>query len=132
MGRFKPGQSGNPSGKPRGAKDKRTELRALLKPHAEALVQKVVEMALQGDKAALRLCLERLVAPIRSKDEPVCIPGMKGTLSERAAKVTDGMAQGRITPHEGATILGALAAQAKIIESDELEKRIAKLEERNT
>jgi hypothetical protein len=38
--RFQKGHSGNRAGKPKGAKDKRTELRALLQPHAEALVQK--------------------------------------------------------------------------------------------
>ena len=49
MATFKKGQSGNPAGKPKGAKDKRTELRELLKPHAEKLVKKAVDMALAGD-----------------------------------------------------------------------------------
>jgi hypothetical protein len=60
MAQFQAGQSGNPRGKPRGAKDKRTGLRALLQPHADALVKKAVDLALGGDTAALRLCLDRL------------------------------------------------------------------------
>ncbi|MDQ3566413.1 MAG: hypothetical protein M3436_20840 [Pseudomonadota bacterium] len=39
----------NPNGKPKGAKDKRTALRALLETHSEALAQKAVELALEGD-----------------------------------------------------------------------------------
>ncbi|CAJ0691643.1 hypothetical protein KXR69_16090 [Ralstonia holmesii] len=50
---FQKGQSGNPAGKPKGAKDKRTALRELLQPHAEQLVQKAVKLALDGDTTAL-------------------------------------------------------------------------------
>jgi hypothetical protein len=63
---FTKGQSGNPAGKPKGAKDKRTELRALLRPHAEDLVAKAVELAKAGDTTALRICIDRLIPPIRA------------------------------------------------------------------
>ena len=62
--KFKPGISGNPKGRPKGARDKRTELRSLLEPHAKDLVEKVVELAKGGDTTAIRLCLERLIPPI--------------------------------------------------------------------
>src|SRR5215210_850239 len=68
--RFKPGQSGNPAGKPKGARHKTTlAIGALLDGEAENLTRKAVEMALDGDTVALRLCLDRL-APVR-KDRPV-------------------------------------------------------------
>ncbi|MGH8625106.1 MAG: DUF5681 domain-containing protein [Gammaproteobacteria bacterium] len=60
---WKQGQSGNPEGRPPGAKDKRTALRALLTPHAQELVMRAVELAKSGDTTALRLCLERLIPP---------------------------------------------------------------------
>ncbi len=59
--RFKKGQSGNPNGRPLGCLNKRTQLAALLEPHAEALISKAVELALGGDTNALRLCIERLL-----------------------------------------------------------------------
>lgn len=34
---FKAGESGNPAGRPRGSRDKRTRLRSLLEPHGELL-----------------------------------------------------------------------------------------------
>ncbi len=68
--RFKPGQSGNPVGRPAGARNKTTlAMEALLEGEAEAITRKVIDMALTGDTVALRLCLDRL-APAR-KDRPV-------------------------------------------------------------
>jgi hypothetical protein len=39
----------------------------LLDGEAEALTRKAVELALEGDTVALRLCLERLLPPGRSR-----------------------------------------------------------------
>ena len=67
---FARGQSGNPAGKPAGARHATTRaVEALLEGEAEALTRKAVEMALSGDGPALRLCLDR-IAPAR-KDAPV-------------------------------------------------------------
>ena len=58
---FKPGVSGNPSGRPQGSRNKATlALESLLDGQAEVLTQKAVDMALEGDMQALRLCLERI------------------------------------------------------------------------
>ncbi len=129
MAKFKPGQSGNPAGRPRGTKDTRTELRELLRPHAPALVAKVVALALdEGDVAAPRICVERLIPALKPQSEPVSLPGMRGTLSERGNTVLGAMARGRLSPDEAATVLQALAAQARIREFDDLASRIAELE----
>jgi len=129
-GQFQPGHSGNPAGKPKGARDKRTALRKLLEPHSERLIQKAVDMALEGDTTALRLCLERIVPALRSQDMPVNLGSLKGSLSEQAGQINQAMAGGRITPADASSVLSALTSQAKIQEFDELEKRIAKLEAR--
>lgn len=61
--------AGNP-GRPTGARHKVTlAIESLLHGQSEALTQKAVDMALEGDTACLRLCLER-IAPAR-KDTPV-------------------------------------------------------------
>ena len=66
-GRFPKGQSGNPAGRPVGSRNAATELaQALLDGEADALIRKCVEMALDGDRTAMKLCLERLV-PRRSR-----------------------------------------------------------------
>jgi hypothetical protein len=72
MAKFMKGQSGNPSGKPKGCRNATTILfDELLKANAKELIEKALEMAKGGDGPALRLCIERL-APAR-KDRPVCL-----------------------------------------------------------
>ena len=69
---FKPGQSGNPHGRPQGSRHRTTlAMDALLDGEAEALTRKAIQMALGGDTVAMRLCLDRL-SPAR-KDRPVAL-----------------------------------------------------------
>lgn len=128
MAKFVRGKSGNVKGRPRGTRDKRTALRALLVPHAPKLIRKIVALALAGDVGALRLCLDRLVSPLKSADNPVSLGRFTGTLAHQARAVLAAMATGRITPDEASAITAALSAQARITETDELEKRITALE----
>ena len=123
-----PGESGNPSGRPPGIRDKRTAMRELLHPHAEDLVAKVVELAKAGDTTALRICIDRLIPPVKARDEPVQLPTMSGSLADSGRVVLQALADERLTPEEGAHILQALSTQARIVETDELEQRIAALE----
>ena len=49
-GKFAPGVSGNPDGRPRGARHKTTlAIEALLEGQHEALTQKAIDLALAGD-----------------------------------------------------------------------------------
>lgn len=74
MSQFQPGQSGNPTGRPAGASNKRTQLIKLLEPHAEELINKLVEMAKQGDANAMRLCIERLIPKRKSESQMIALP----------------------------------------------------------
>ena len=61
---WQPGQSGNPHGRKAGSRNKASLLaEALLDGEAEKLVRGVIDMALKGDVAAARLCLERICRP---------------------------------------------------------------------
>ena len=67
-GRFQKGRSGNPAGKPKGARHRATlAAEALLDGEAEELTRKAVELALAGDVIALRLCLDRILSPRRER-----------------------------------------------------------------
>ena len=126
---FEAGRSGNPDGRPPGIRDKRTAMRALLEPHAAALVAKVVELALAGDSTALRICIDRLISAAKAKDDPVSLPALTGSLADQGRVVIEALAQENLSPEEAATILHALATQTRIVEADEIEARLTALEE---
>jgi hypothetical protein len=65
---FKKGKSGNPTGRPRGVRNRTTiTAETLLEGEAENLTRKAVELALNGDIQALRLCLDRIIPPRREQ-----------------------------------------------------------------
>ena len=60
--------SPNPSGRPVGARNRTTlAAEALLDGEAEALIRKAVELGLQGDLIALRICLDRILPKRRER-----------------------------------------------------------------
>jgi len=130
MARYKKGQSGNPVGRPRGIKDKRTSIRELLKPHAKDLIDKAVSLALDGDTTALRLCLDRLIPPLKQRDEPVSLKLTGTTLTENGLSVINALSKGEITPSEANSFLQAIVAQTRITEMDEIEVRLTEIEKR--
>ena len=129
---FKPGQSGNPAGKPKGTRNATAlALEALLDGQASALTQKAINLALAGDMAALRLCLDRILPP--RKDSPVAfeLPEIK-TLNDTVpamGALVKAVGQGDLTPTEAGELTKMVQAFAKIIETAELEERVRKLEE---
>jgi hypothetical protein len=84
MAKYQKGASGNPTGRPKGALNKQTQLIKLLEPHAEALINKMIEMALSGDSMSLRLCIERLLPKITDKPTTACMPDLE---SNKTAKI---------------------------------------------
>jgi hypothetical protein len=126
---FEPGKSGNPAGKPKGARDRRTALRGLLEPHAKKLASKVVQMALDGDMAAARIIFDRIMPPLRATDAPIHLDGMTGTPTEMSVQVLKAMASGVLTPDQATAILTAMNKQMEIIAVDDLARRVAMLEQ---
>ena len=121
---------GNP-GKPKGARHKATMAAlSLLDGQAEALTLKAIETALAGDTAALRLCLDRIAPP--RKDAPVSftLPQMAtaGDAAKAAAAVLGAVADGELTPSEGAHVMALIETYRRTLETAELESRVAALE----
>jgi len=130
---FKKGQSGNPAGKPKGAKDKRTELRELLKPHAAKLVQKVVDLALAGDVSALRICIDRIIPPVRENRLSIALPVVKDVAGCTAAqaKVLKAVTAGELLPGEAESLSALIENQRRGLESHDLAARVLALEEKS-
>jgi hypothetical protein len=129
---FRPGQSGNPAGKPKGTRHRVTMLAEhLFDGEAEELIRTVIEKAKQGDMTALRLCLDRIVPPRRDRPVQFAIPALKSAedASKAMAAITTAMACGELTPAEAAGLSHVIEAYLKAIEVNEIEQRIRALEE---
>ena len=121
---------GNP-GKPKGARHKATKAALeLLDGEAEALTRRAIDLALDGDTTALRLCLDRIVPP--RKDAPVTfdMPRMQSAAdaARAAGAVLDAVAAGDLTPTEGAHLMQLVETYRRTLETSDLEKRVAALE----
>ena len=128
---FQQGQSGNPAGRPKGSRNRATVLaQTLLDGQVEALVKKAIELALEGDPNALRLCLERLVP--RAKDRPlmVSLPPVKtpADAARAMSAIIEAVAGGELTPTEGRAVAGLVEDYRRTLETEELEARVAALE----
>lgn len=128
---FMPGQSGNPAGKPKGSRHKVTlAALELLEGEASALTRKAIDAALGGDMVALRMCLDRIVAPI--KDRPISIILPKMTDASDLPKITGallaGVAAGQISPTEAAILSRVVDAHRGALEIADIIERLEQLE----
>lgn len=126
--RWKPGQSGNPKGRPKGIPNPQARLRKMI--DAEAIVKKLEEAALAGDVQAARTLLERALPVYKLAAAPVNVPAATAaeTPTDKAKAIMDAIAAGTIPPDIGAQIITAIGALVRVVEMDELERRIAALE----
>jgi hypothetical protein len=134
QGKFAPGKSGNPSGRPQGSRHKTSlAVEALLEGEAEALTRKAIELAKEGDMAALKLCLDRLAPPRKGRTVSFKLPTIETAEDVLRAlqTIATAVAGGEITPDEGATVAALLETHRRTIETVEIEARVAALEARD-
>ena len=126
---WKPGQSGNPKGRPPGVPDKRGRFRRAIQDKGEELVKVVLDAALAGDMAALKLCLDRLAPPLRPSAEPIEIAIPEGaTAQEQAAIVLAAIARGEVDPVNGKLLVDIIGAVATLSELPAILARLEALE----
>lgn len=132
-GKFHKGQSGNPAGKPRGAKN-RSSLVAerLFADEIQEICGSVIAQAKAGNMQAAKIILDRVLPPM--KDKPVQIDLPKMTSSDDLIKAVECIASavgsGQISPLEGESIARIIDIHIKALELNEVEKRLSNLEKR--
>jgi Family of unknown function (DUF5681) len=127
-----PGQSGNPAGRPRGLRNKKAiALEALVDAESEAVMQKMIALAKMGDEVAMRLCVERMMAPRRERPVPLALPRIESDADARraSADVMEALAEGEIAPTEAEHLLRAIAGAAMILQSSEVVARLRRIEQ---
>jgi hypothetical protein len=130
-GRFEKGRSGNPAGKPRGARNKTTRaVEALLEGESETLARKAIELALGGDVVALRLCIDRIAPPRRDRPVIFSLPEIKtaADASRAMAAIVGAVASGALSPSEGEAVSCLVERFVRIVETTDFERRLAAVE----
>jgi hypothetical protein len=128
---FRKGRSGNPAGRRPGCRNRATMLaEGLLEDEAQALTRKAVELALEGDTTALRLCLERILPRQRSRAVAFELPAVDRVedLTGAMGAVFQEVAGGRLRFDEGATLIGMLETRRRAFETIDMEQRLQALE----
>ena len=130
---FQKGSSGNPNGRPKGARNKVSMLaEQLLEGEAEQVTRKCIELAKEGDHVALRLVMERLLPPRRSR--PVSFDLPKSETAEDLLfaydAVLSAVATSVLTTDEGQRIVSMLDGKRKLLEAVDHERRIIELEDK--
>jgi hypothetical protein len=132
---FGPGQSGNPNGRPKGARNRVTRaVEALIDGQGEALGAKAVEKALQGDSPMLRALLSTLVPPRRERTVEFELPKIESAVDalKASSAVISACAAGELSPYEASEIMGLISTHVRAIEVVELEVRVAALEKKHS
>jgi len=129
-GRWCPGQTGNPNGRPIGT-GKVAQLRASIEAKIPEILESLVKRAIDGDVGAARILLDRCIAPLKPTDIEIELPISNQPLTIQGTEILNYMSAGVISPGQGLVFLNAISAQTKITEIDELSRRIDLLENKH-
>jgi hypothetical protein len=128
---FQKGESGNPAGRPRGIVNRATALaQNLLSERVEGIARKVIELAEEGDMAAIRVCMERLVPPIKHQPVAVELPPIEKPADsvEAMASIAAAVAAGDLTAAEAAELAKVVDVYVRALDSKGFDERLSALE----
>jgi hypothetical protein len=119
---FQPGQSGNPAGRPPGARNEvNRSMEPVFQANGEAIIERLVEQAKAANPVALRLCVDRLVPLGKHRQVGFQLPPMNKSDDVRAAIATihAGVADGDISTGEAADLLRVADISARMLREAE-------------
>ena len=123
-------QSPNPKGRPAGLPDKRLLATQQMLDEMRSIVAVLIAKALEGDTGAAAIVMSKVLPSIKAQAEKVSFPfNTHATISEQVASVIDAVASGLLAPDVGRLIIESIKALADVRATEELEARIAVLEE---
>ena len=131
-GRFKKGTSGNPAGRTRGVPNK-VSRRVIerIAEHGEELLAVVITKALEGDLAALRICLERLCPPQKELPLPTMkLPAIEGPedLPKATQALLKASTSGTMTPSALVALTALVRTHVEACQTADLAERVRRLE----
>jgi len=125
-----PGQSGNPNGRPKGSKNKKSVIAEEFEKEGSEVARVVIDAAKGGDLQACNIVLARLSPPLKSRAEKVQFQFTPDApLTQQAQQVLAAVAAGDIDPDTGKLLIDAVSAFAGLKQVDEFGERLTALEQ---
>ncbi len=127
---FQPGVSGNPAGRPRGARNKMTLLlETLVQEDLEAIVRCMNDRAKEGNVGAAKLCLN-VFGTRRSRPVTCDLPDVNTPQDVLAAMkiIIADVAKGELTPLEGNEVSNLIQRYVEMYGNFHFEKRLREVE----
>jgi Family of unknown function (DUF5681) len=128
---FRAGESGNPAGRAVGSRNRKTlAVEAALFDHAEALVKNLVDRALAGEPAAMRLAMERVLPAGRGRPLPIDLPPVRSAEDAQAAAavIMAALKEGAISAREAVDLLRVIEGLTRLTGAIDVIKKIARKE----
>ena len=120
-------------GRPKGSRNKaKSPGQDLLDEYAPHLMRKCIALAMQGDRSAMRICMERISPARRGACITMNLPAIRTAqdVDKAAEKVTQAIRRGELTPTEGSTMMNLLESRSRVMERGQMESRLENLEEK--
>lgn len=130
-GRFQPGNT-HGKGRPAGSRNKVTlAAENMFEGEAEALSRQCIELALNGNIAALKICIDR-ISPVK-KSVPIRLPGLPEVESVSDASLLTGylltaVSEGRLSPLDAEVVSRSAERHLRALQVGDLEQRLSELE----
>lgn len=125
MTRFKKGQSGNPSGRP---KQESARIRERLNQHSDEIVGTLLEKIKDGDTAALKMALDRISPPLKPTGQSVKLNAGNTKLETLSKALIQELINGTFSPDTLKEISTSIATLARVEEVTELRQRLEAME----
>jgi hypothetical protein len=113
---FQPGQSGNPAGRPRGARDKLAVLfEQLIAGDAETVIRTVIERAKRGDAKALSRLWGTMLPPRKGAPVEIDLPALERPSDAPGviAAIFAAVCAGELSPEEGNSLTRMVEAYVR-------------------
>jgi hypothetical protein len=106
-------------------------MEALLEGEAEKLTRKVLDMALEGDTTAMRLCMDRLMPARKDRHVPFALPKLEiaADAVKASAALVEAVAAGDLTPSEAGELSKLVEGFTRAADLHDIQARLEKLEQ---
>ena len=132
---FVKGQSGNPAGRPVGSRNKFTsDMHDALEQSGLPLIQRLLELAGEGNTGAMRQCLDRLMGRHRPSAVVLPAPDSPNYVMEALTEIHRALGAGEIASDEAARLVDFVGRTARVLASKAVAEidfadRLARVEE---